>query len=78
MTGSDLAKLSKMAEDAGFRLDAVLDDTGTRRGRKLPKVAVKFRDPANSENVWSGRGRPARWVAAYLKQGKKLEQFRVA
>lgn len=69
-------KLSKMAADAGFRLEAVLED-GTRRGRKLPTVPVKYRDTANPENVWSGRGRPARWIAAYLKQGKKLEQFRV-
>lgn len=71
-------KLSKMAADAGFRLEAVLEDGARGTRRKLPAVAVKYRDTANPENTWSGRGRPARWIAAYLKQGKKLEQFRVA
>lgn len=71
-------KLSKMASDAGFRLEAVLEDRAQRRPRRLGVAPIKYRDSANPENVWSGRGRPARWLAAYLKAGKKLEQFRVA
>lgn len=71
-------KLSKMAADAGFRLEAVLEDGARGTRRKMSPVPVKYRNPSNPEETWSGRGRPARWIAAYLKQGKKLESFRVA
>ncbi len=74
-------KLSKMAADAGFRLETVLEagNSKSKRSGKPTTVPVKYRDPANPEtNTWSGRGRPARWIAAYLKAGKKLDQFRVA
>lgn len=71
-------KLAKMAADADFRLEAILEDQHTkRRTRRLPSAPVKYRDPANHENTWSGRGRPARWLTAYVKAGKKMESFRV-
>lgn len=72
------AKLAKMAADAGYRLDIVLQATRPAVVRKRVAVPVKYRDPAQPENTWSGRGRPARWLAAYLKQGKKLDAFKVA
>src|SRR5689334_15177943 len=43
-------------------------------GRKGKTAAPKYRDPATGE-TWSGRGAPARWIAAYEKQGKKREAF---
>jgi DNA-binding protein H-NS len=43
--------------------------------RKLPKVPVKYRDKRG--NTWTGRGRPARWIVAAEKAGKKRESFRV-
>ncbi len=45
------------------------------RGRK-GAVAVKFRDPKNPENTWTGRGRMPRWLVAATKAGKaKKEDF---
>ena len=40
-------------------------------------IPVKYRDPANPQNVWSGRGRPARWLATMEKAGRKRDEFRV-
>jgi len=37
---------------------------------------VLYRDPENPENTWSGRGRPARWLASYEAQGRKREEFK--
>lgn len=45
------------------------------RGYKLGKVAPKYRNPANTAETWAGRGKPPRWLAAYLDQGRKLEEF---
>ena len=45
------------------------------RGRR-GAVAVKFRDPKNPENTWTGRGRMPRWLVAATKGGKaKKEDF---
>jgi DNA-binding protein H-NS len=47
------------------------------KGRKgKGSVAVKYRDPQNPENTWTGRGRMPRWMAAATKGGKvKKEDF---
>lgn len=39
---------------------------------------IKYRDPNNPENIWSGRGpKPPKWLKAYLDQGMKKEEFEV-
>ena len=44
-------------------------------GRKLGKVAPKYRNPANAKETWSGRGKQPRWLAAETAKGRKLEEF---
>jgi DNA-binding protein H-NS len=64
-------KLAAMAKDSGFDIRALFD------GRKSKgKVAIKYRDPANLANTWTGRGRMPRWMMAATKGGKaKKEDF---
>ncbi|NZA27068.1 H-NS histone family protein [Luteimonas sp. SJ-92] len=45
------------------------------KGRKLGKVAPKYRNPANKNETWTGRGKQPRWLAAQVKKGKKPEDF---
>ena len=47
----------------------------TTKGRKLGKVAPKYRNPANDKETWAGRGKPPRWMAVELNKGKKIEDF---
>lgn len=42
-----------------------------RRG----KVAIKYRNPANPSETWTGRGRQPRWMTAAIKAGKKRNNF---
>ena len=46
-----------------------------RAGRKLGKVAPKYRNPGNPDETWTGRGKQPRWMAALVKKGKKPEDF---
>lgn len=48
---------------------------GPKKGKKTGVVAPKYRDPADAENQWTGRGKPPRWMAGYLAKGKKKEDF---
>jgi DNA-binding protein H-NS len=54
---------------------AKIQEKRNAKRRKLPKVAVKYRDKRG--NTWTGRGRPARWIVEAEKAGKKRESFLV-
>ena len=45
------------------------------KGRKLGKVAPKYRNPDNPKDTWTGRGKQPRWLAALTAKGRKLEDF---
>src|SRR5262249_1288152 len=65
-------KIEKMAKEQGLSLSDVL---GNRAGRK-GKIAVKYQDPKDPSNTWTGRGRMPRWMVAATKGGKaKKEDF---
>jgi len=50
--------------------------TAVRRTRKSSgKVAPKYRNPANSTETWTGRGKQPRWLAAETGKGRKLDEF---
>jgi DNA-binding protein H-NS len=67
-------KLTDIAKQQGFDIHELFG-----KGRKgKGSVAVKYRDPKNRENTWTGRGRMPRWMAAATKGGKaKKEDFLV-
>lgn len=44
------------------------------KGKKLPAL---YRNPKKRSETWAGRGNKPRWLAAALKQGKKLESFAI-
>ena len=52
-----------------------LDDFKPKRKKRTR--TVKFRDPANPDNVWSGLGRPKKWLQEQLDAGRTLEEFSV-
>jgi DNA-binding protein H-NS len=61
-----------MLKEHGFEIDDLFG-----KGRKgKGSVAVKYRDPQNPQNTWTGRGRMPRWMVAATKGGKaKKEDF---
>lgn len=66
-------KVTDMVRAAGFDIQELF---GKGSGKAKGKVAPKYRDPQNSENTWTGRGRMPRWMAAATKGGKaKKEDF---
>jgi DNA-binding protein H-NS len=45
--------------------------------RKYPRVFPKYRNPQTPSETWSGRGKQPRWLAAAIKTGRKIEEFRI-
>ena len=70
-------KMADMAKEHGFDMRELFDGR-TGKGKR-GKVAVKYRDPSNASNTWTGRGRMPRWMTAATKGGKaKQEDFLIA
>jgi DNA-binding protein H-NS len=67
-------KVAEMVKAHGFELSDLFG-----KGRKgKGSVAVKYRDPKNPENTWTGRGRMPRWMTAATKGNKaKRDDFLV-
>lgn len=73
-TEQEALRLRFAAEAAkhGFTLDEVV---GVSRKGSIP---IKYRDPDNPANTWTGRGKTPRWlVAAMGRGGATLEDFRL-
>ncbi len=67
-------RLTDLAKQHGFDIRELFGNA--RKGKGT--VAIKYRNPKNPENTWTGRGRPPRWLAAATRGGKaKKEDFLV-
>ena len=66
-------RMSDLANEHGISLDELF----VRGGKGNRSLAVKYRDPKNPANTWTGRGRMPRWMVAATKRGKRKEDFLV-
>ena len=46
-------------------------------GGGVGSVAVRYRNPDNASQQWTGRGRQPKWVKEWVEGGKSLDQLRV-
>ena len=72
-------KIEALAAKAGLTLSDILETKSSAGNSKLKgsKVAVKYRNPKDAKQTWSGRGRQPNWLVAALKKGQKIESFLV-
>jgi len=50
---------------------------GNKTGTSGP-VAVRFRNPSDASQQWTGRGRQPKWVKDWVEGGKSLDALRVS
>ena len=79
-----LEELGALARARGFVLEDLLraavkpvGDSQAPVGVQRKPAPIKFRHPLNGELTWSGRGLRKKWVAAWLAEGRKLEDLMV-
>jgi DNA-binding protein H-NS len=63
-------KIANLAEHAGFSVGELFGGRG--RGKS---AVVKFANPDNRAETWTGRGRKPNWLVAKLNKGAKLSDF---
>jgi DNA-binding protein H-NS len=48
-----------------------------KKRRAYPTVIPKYQNPDRPAETWSGRGKQPLWLAAHLKAGKAIDDFRI-
>ncbi|MBK4214708.1 H-NS histone family protein [Paracoccus caeni] len=70
------AKAIIAAENAVKEFGLTLANLGVTAKTRKP-VEVKYRNPEDATQTWTGRGRKPLWMEKALKAGKKLEDLSV-
>ena len=70
-----------IAQSVGLPLKDLISASG-RGGKGAPggstgTVAVRYRNPNNASQQWTGRGRQPKWVKEWVEGGKSLDNLRV-
>ena len=69
-------KLAAMAEKSGFTVDELFGKPRRNAaGTVKAKVAPKYRNPQNSAETWTGRGRMPLWIKTLTDKGAKRDKF---
>lgn len=66
-----LDKVASLATESGFALEEVL----LTPPRRTP--SIRYRNPEEPTQGWSGRGRKPNWLLNYLEAGRSLKEFEV-
>jgi DNA-binding protein H-NS len=66
-------QIQELAAKAGFSAGELFGGRSGKRGA----APVKYRNPKDPSQTWSGRGRKPNWLTEAVKKGAKLESFAV-
>ena len=64
--------LRAMAEKAGLDIRELFGKRGSPKGTGV----AKYRNPKDSSQTWTGRGRKPNWLVDAVKKGAKLDSFK--
>lgn len=70
-----LKAAEKAAAEFGFSLSELSSDSG--KAAKTCKTAPKYRNPNDSSQTWTGRGRKPKWVHDALKSGADIADLEI-
>ncbi|MVW60028.1 H-NS histone family protein [Massilia sp. NEAU-DD11] len=85
LNGYDLAELKGLLFDieleikrrARDRIHALAAGAGIPLDALVGTAAPRYRNPADSGQTWTGRGRQPRWIAEALASGRSLDDFKI-
>jgi DNA-binding protein H-NS len=73
--GTEKRKLDARLAELG-RKSADMPVATPQRG-PYPKVEAKFRNPEDSSETWSGRGKKPKWITELLATSRAVDEFRI-
>lgn len=71
-------QILSIAQSVGLPIEQLLANAAKKsKAEKSSTVRAQYRNPADNEQTWTGRGRQPRWVVEALAKGKTLDEFRI-
>jgi len=70
-----IAKIKALADSIGVTV--TIHETGKKADRRQSSVAIKYRNPHNQAETWTGRGLKPKWVNMLLSQGYSLDSLAI-
>ncbi|WP_177187848.1 H-NS histone family protein [Formivibrio citricus] len=70
-------EIQRMAANAGMTLNEILSGLDKKPRKQANAGIAQFRNPADAEQTWTGRGRKPQWVLDWLASGKNLDGLRI-
>ncbi len=70
-----LKKVREAARESGFTLEQLFEARPARPSRATG--VAKYRNPADTSQTWTGRGRKPGWVIAWLAVGKPIDKLEI-
>lgn len=71
-----LNQMKQLAASIGVAVE-IIEGPVSGSGRKGRKVPIKYQNPDNLAEKWSGRGVKPKWLQHLLGQGRQLVDFEV-
>ncbi|GAA5132212.1 H-NS family nucleoid-associated regulatory protein [Alloalcanivorax gelatiniphagus] len=85
------AEINKIAKDLGVSVDDLLEENKGRKKKTTARktttrkkkagvrkpAKIKYRNPNDSSQTWTGRGKRPVWLREAVEQGAKLEDYEV-
>lgn len=69
-------QIMQLVEPTGLSLEELVARAQKKPIAKTRKpVPPRYRNPHNSQETWTGRGKQPRWLAAQIAAGAQLEDF---
>lgn len=68
-----LAAVTAVAAERGFTLEELVSP----KPRAKKSASIKYRDPKNPENTWSGRGRQPAWFKEAILAGADPDDLEI-
>lgn len=65
-------KMEALAAESGFNLEEIV---GNKKSKQIGFVKAKYKNPDDSGQTWTGRGRKPKWAEKHLKNGGTLEEL---
>jgi DNA-binding protein H-NS len=70
-------KIHALIKAEGYTFEDIFGHARAGKVRRGGTVAPKYRNPADPEQTWSGRGKRPRWFSDALKAGKKEKDLAI-
>lgn len=70
-----IAKIKALAESIGVTV--TIHEGNKKADKRQSAVAIKYRNPHNHSETWTGRGLKPKWLNVLLDQGYSLESLAV-